>query len=88
MLFRSDILSLTAIAEDMAEIIEAAVSKKSNFVAKKLKDVKVPVSALIGAIIRNGEVIIPGGDDVIVEGDRLIIFALRESIRQIEDLLL
>ncbi len=85
---RGEILSLTAIAEDMAEIIEAGVGEKSNFIGKRLKDAKIPVSALIGAIIRNGEVIIPGGDDIIRKGDRLIIFALRESIRQIENLLL
>ncbi len=85
---RGEILSLTAIAEDMAEIIEAAVSEKSRFIDKRLKDAKLPVSALIGAIIRNGEVVIPGGDDVVRKGDRLIIFALRESIRQIENMLL
>jgi len=85
---RGDILSLTAIAEDMAEIIEAGVSPTSRFIGKKLKDAKIPKSALIGAIIRDSEVIIPGGDDIVMNGDKLIIFALRESLKKIEKLLL
>jgi trk system potassium uptake protein TrkA len=85
---RGDIFSLTTAADDMAEIIEAGVSATSKLTGKLLKDTSIPREALIGAIIRNDEVIIPGGDDEIKEGDRLIIFALRESIKQVEDLLL
>jgi trk system potassium uptake protein TrkA len=84
---RGDILNLTAIAEDMAEIIEAAVGSSSYFTDKKLKDVRMPKSSLIGAIIRDGNIIIPGGDDVIKNGDKLIIFTLRESIKDVEKLL-
>ncbi len=85
---KGQILNLTAIAEDMAEIIEAGVGPTSYFVGKALKEARMPKSALIGAIIRNGDIIIPGGDDVIQEGDKLIIFTLRESIKEVEELLI
>jgi len=85
---RGDILSLTAIAEDMGEIIEAGVSEKSKLANKTLSEADIPKSALIGAIIRDDEIIIPGGEDTIRKGDRLIIFALQESIKRIENLLL
>jgi trk system potassium uptake protein TrkA len=85
---RGDILSLTAIAEDMAEIIEAGVSSSSPLAGKRLMDAEIPRSALVGAIIRDQDVIIPGGEDVIRHGDRLIIFTLYESIKKVEKLLI
>lgn len=82
-----DILSLTAIAEDKAEIIEARASKTSRLLGKTLKESNLPKSSIIGAIIRNHNLIIPTGSDSIFENDRLIIFALRESIKDIEKMI-
>lgn len=84
---KGDILSLTAIAEDKAEIIEARVSKKSMLAGKILKEAKLPKSSIIGAIVRDSQIIIPSGDDTIFENDRLIIFTLRESIKDLEKIL-
>jgi len=74
---RGDVLSLTAIAENKVEIMEVLVSYKSSIVNKALKDIGFPKKAIIGAIVRLGDVIIPKGEDVIKEGDKLIIFALK-----------
>jgi|Deesub1362A_J573_1020465.scaffolds.fasta_scaffold00275_23 trk system potassium uptake protein TrkA len=84
---RGDILSLTAIAEDRAEIIEARVGRGSKFRGKTLANAKLPKSAVVGAIMRDEKITIPSGADVIEEGDKLIIFTLRESIRDVEKLL-
>ncbi len=84
---QGDILSLTAIAGAKAEIIEARISQKSPLAGAILKDFSMPKSTLIGAIIRDNRLIIPGGNDEIREGDRLIVFTLRESIRELEDIL-
>lgn len=84
---RGDILSLTAVAEDKAEILEARVSRTSPLIGKTLKDAKLPKSSLIGAIIRDEKIIIPSGADIILENDKLIIFTLRESIKDIEKIL-
>ncbi|MEW6408695.1 MAG: Trk system potassium transporter TrkA [Nitrospirota bacterium] len=84
---RGDILSLTAIAEDRAEIIEARVGQQSALVGKSLSQTTLPKASLVGAIIRGDSIIIPSGADTILEGDKLIFFTLRESIKQIENLL-
>jgi len=84
---RGDILSLTAIAEDKAEIIEARIGKTSSLVGKTLEEAQ-PKASIIGAIIRGETVIIPSGSDKVIEGDRLIIFTLRESIKEVEKLLI
>lgn len=84
---KGDVLSLTAIAEDKAEIIETRVSKKSPLLDNTLKNARLPKSSLIGAIIRDSNPIIPTGSDKILENDKLIIFTLRESIKDIEKLI-
>lgn len=84
---RGDILSLTAIAEDRAEIIESRVGDTSLLKDRALKDAKLPANTLIGMIIRNEQMIIPSGSDIIRKGDKLIIFTLRESIKEVERIL-
>lgn len=84
---KGDVLSLTAIAENMAEIMEVRVGKTSSLIGKTLKDAKPPRSSVIGAIIREDKIIIPTGKDIIQENDKLIIFTLRESIKDIEKIL-
>lgn len=84
---RGDILSLTAIAEDRAEIIESRVGDTSALKDKALKDIKLPDNTLIGMIIRDDRMIIPSGSDIIRKGDKLIIFTLRESIKEMEKVL-
>jgi trk system potassium uptake protein len=84
---KGDILSLTAIAEDRAEVMEARIGKTSPLVGKTL-DKAQPKASIIGAIIKGKEVIIPSGSDMVEEGDRLIIFTLRESIKDVEKILI
>ncbi|HDH06073.1 MAG TPA: Trk system potassium transporter TrkA [Nitrospirae bacterium] len=82
-----NILSLTTVAEGKAEIMEAEATEGSILIGKTLREVELPQKTLIGAIIRDNNVIIPSGDDKIVSNDKLIIFTLRESIKQVEKLL-
>jgi trk system potassium uptake protein TrkA len=85
---RSDnILSLTTVAEGKAEIMEVEVKEGSAFTGKTLLEFELPKKTLIGAIIRENDVIIPSGEDKILINDKLIIFTLRESIKQVEKLL-
>lgn len=82
-----DILSLTTVAEGKAEIMETEVKKGSILIDKTLHEVELPRKSLIGAIIRDNDVIIPSGSDRIFKGDKIIVFTLKESIKQVEKLL-
>lgn len=84
---RGLIHSLTTIAEGKAEIMEAEVKEASVLIGKTLVEVELPKKTLIGAIIRDHSVIIPSGNDTITANDKLIIFTLQESIKQVENLL-
>ena len=82
-----NIISLTAVADGKAEIMEAEVTDGSILIGKTLREVELPKKTLIGAIIRDDSVIIPSGEDKIASNDKLIIFTLRDSIKQVEKLL-
>ena len=51
---------------------------------KPLKEVKFPQGAIIGAVVRHQEVVIPRGDDVVSAGDHVIVFTLQKAIRKVE----
>ncbi len=82
-----NIVTLTTVAEGKAEIMEAEVKEGSILIGKTLQEVELPKRALIGAIIRDNEVIIPSGSDRILNNDKLIVFTLKEYIKQVEKLL-
>lgn len=83
---RGDILSLTTVAEGKAEIIEGRIGNTSPLIDKTLEEAQ-PKASLIGAIIRGEDVIIPSGSDKILKGDKVIIFTLKESIKDVEKIL-
>lgn len=83
---RGDILNLTPIADAKAEILEGRIGKTSPLIGKTLQKAQ-PKDSIIGAIIRGDKVTIPSGQDVFHEGDKLIVFTLRKSIKQVEMML-
>ncbi|MBN2341128.1 MAG: Trk system potassium transporter TrkA [Deltaproteobacteria bacterium] len=70
-----------------AEIIECEALETAKIVGTPLKDVKMPKSAIIGALIRNGKAIIPGGNDIIQPGDRVFVFTEKEAIKKLEKMI-
>lgn len=69
-----------------AEIIEYIVHKNNQLTRKPLKDLHFPTKALIGGVIRGEESLIPDGDFQLQRDDRVIVFAMPESINRLEQL--
>jgi trk system potassium uptake protein TrkA len=84
---RGKIISVSPLKGEHAEAIEAEALATSDIVGRPLAKIRFPRGTLIGAIIRDDEIVIPAGQDVIKEKDRLIIFTIRESIPELEKLL-
>lgn len=82
------IISVAPLREEHAEALEVEALETSDIVNTPLKDVKFPEGAILGAIIRGDDIIIPRGDTVILPHDRLIIFALQQVIPGLEKLLM
>ena len=85
---RGKILSAVSIKGEQAEVIEAMAMETSDIVGKPLKRLSFPKGALLAAIIRKDDIIIPSGESVVKPGDRIIIFANRKAIPKIEKFLM
>ncbi len=66
--------------QGQAEITEIIASNGMKLTNKALKNLNLPNGAIIGAIHRGSEVIIPNGDTVIQENDRVIIVSLLTTL--------
>lgn len=78
--------SVYAIGDGEAEVIEAQVLSTSALAGKTVREADVPQSALIGLIRKGDRIVVPRGDTRIAEGDVLTIFALRDSVIEVEQL--
>ena len=85
---KGKVLSVASFYEKNAEAIEAVALETSDLVHTPLKKLSFPKGAIIGAILRNGELIVPKGDSVIEPGDHVIIFALSNAIQRVEKILM
>ncbi len=84
---RGRIISVAPLREEQAEAIEAEALETSDIVNTPLSEVDFPSGAILGAVVRNGEIIIPRGDTIILPHDRLIIFAMQQVVNRLEGLL-
>jgi trk system potassium uptake protein TrkA len=79
------VLSVTTFREEEAEAIELLADPHSRFVGKRLRELRLPREAIVGAIARpGGEVVVPRGDATIQAGDRVIFFALSKVVPKLE----
>jgi trk system potassium uptake protein TrkA len=85
---RGKILSVASLPEETAEAFEAVALETSDLVGRPLSKVKFPKDAIVGALVRGSEVIIPNGSTVIQPGDRVMIFALTTAIHEVEKTLM
>jgi trk system potassium uptake protein TrkA len=84
---RGRIRAVYSIGEGEGEAIEAQVLGTSPAAGKRLREVGFPQGAIVGAVLtQDGRLRMPEGDLVIHEGDVLVIFALRDVVRKVEQL--
>ncbi|WP_321391162.1 Trk system potassium transporter TrkA [Emcibacter sp.] len=83
---RGRIRSLQTLAGGAAEVLEAVALETSPLVGKPLRDVKLPAGIIVGAIIHEGEVIVPRGRTIIKTNDIVIVFTRADMVRKVEEL--
>ena len=67
--------TLYRIMEGRAEALEFTADRHTRFLDVPLKRLKVAPGILVAAIVRQNEIIIPYGNDVIKERDNVILIA-------------
>jgi trk system potassium uptake protein TrkA len=81
---RGRIRSVHSLGEGFGEIIEADALETSRLVGVPIREAKLPEGVIIGALVRDGEVIIPRGDTVVRINDRVVLFAAADAVRKVE----
>jgi trk system potassium uptake protein len=81
------ISALYTLREDFGEVIQATAQEGSRLVRGTLRDAKLPDGMLVGAIVRNGEVIIPTSSTRVHPGDSVIAVVAYRALRKAEAIL-
>jgi trk system potassium uptake protein TrkA len=81
---RGRIHAVHSLHEGFGELIEADALETSPLVGKPLKEVKLPSGILLGAVVRDGQVISPRGNTVVKANDRVVLFATAEAVKKVE----
>ena len=68
--------NVAIIESDRAEVLEIEVGPESVLAGRQIRDsvADLPEGVVIGAITRDGELVIPRGDTVIERGDHVVVF--------------
>jgi len=83
---RGRVRSVHSLSDGFGEIIEADALETSNLVGTPLREAKLPDGIIVGALVRDGEVIIPRGDTVVRTNDRVVLFAAAEAVKKVDKL--
>ena len=78
---------LYRILDNKAEIVEFTVKDTSDVTDIKLQDLNLKEDVLIAAIVRNKKIVIPSGNDIIKEHDKVIVVSKTGFITDINDIL-
>jgi trk system potassium uptake protein TrkA len=69
-----------------AQIIEYIVAEGQRITKKPLRDLTFPRGAIVGALMRDGEFVVPKGDTQVEAGDRVVMFTLPSAHAGMEKL--
>jgi len=81
---RGRVMNVATLKGIDAEAIEFKVAKGVPIAHKTLAELPFPPGGIIGTIIRGEEILIPRGEDMVLPGDEVIVFALPEALPEIE----
>jgi len=81
-----DIRAVARMRGVSAEAIELVPGEHAKILNRPLRTSHFPRGALVGMVVRSGEVIIPDGETKIHAGDHVVVFAMDEAVRQVEKL--
>ena len=81
----SNVLTLYKLVNNQVEALEFHARKKERIYNKPLKDLKKKENCLIACIIRDGDVIIPGGNDCIKLDDHVLVVTTHPNFDDLMD---
>ncbi len=83
---RGIVLSVAALRGIEAEVIEFSVEPGSRVAGERIADIHFPKDSLVGTVIRGDEVLVPSGQFVLEQGDKVAVLALPDALTEVEKL--
>jgi len=83
----SECESLHFLLDSKVEALEFKVSNETKYTNRPIKELEISKDTLIAAIIKDQEVLIPSGDDLIEVGDEVIIISKEPNIIDLSQVL-
>ena len=83
---RGRVRSVASLFGGQAEVIESTVEDASRMAGRRIQELKLPEQSLIVSVRRDGETLLPRGDLVVNDADRLIFIARTDAIGRVEEL--
>jgi len=82
---RSQKIKAAALLHNLpGELLDIIVEEKSRLCGKKIRNIKMPRTAIIATVLRNNEVFSATGDLELASGDRLVIFTHHDAVKKIQ----
>ena len=77
-------ISAVTLLESGAQMIELRVPQSGRISGRPLAEVGFPRGAIVGAVLRGEEVIIPTGEDKLRAGDNVVVFTVGAAVDKVE----
>jgi trk system potassium uptake protein len=74
------------LAQDRVELVQVNLQDDMRHVGKPLMKLNMPKDTLVAALVREDKLVIPGGADVLMPGDRIYLIGRAEALHQAEEL--
>jgi trk system potassium uptake protein TrkA len=82
---RGEIIDVALLASG-AEMIELRVPEHCRVAGRPLSEVGFPDGAIVGALLRDGDVVIPTGREILRAGDDAVVFTIEDAVVDVENL--
>ena len=83
---RGRIKGLYSVGDGAAELIDAIALETSPLVNRPLAEAELPEGVMIGAVYRDGKVSMPNSKTVVKPGDRIVLMALKDYVKDVEQM--
>jgi trk system potassium uptake protein TrkA len=83
---RGRISAVHSLGEHLGEMMEADILESSSLAGIPLREMDLPEGVMLGAIVRDDEVITPRSNTIVNKGDRVVMFVRPSAVREIERL--
>ncbi len=79
-------LDVVGLAGNRLELVQLELPGHSKVLHKPLSQLSLPKPSLVAAVVRDGDLFVPGGSDVLLPGDRAYLIGHAGRMEKLEDL--